>query len=145
MTRARVLKHEFVEHIPATLRDGTIYVSITFATAVHKCCCGCGNEIVTPITPTDWQLIFDGESISLHPSIGNWNLACQSHYWIRHNKIQWARRWTREEIAAGGMQERVAKEQYFDATPMALGKNGNPARPKKGARNLWRKLKKRSH
>lgn len=54
-----VLKHEFVEHVPADLEEGVIYVSIPFATAVHKCCCGCGNEIVTPITPTDWQLTFD--------------------------------------------------------------------------------------
>ena len=81
--------HEFVEYIPEKLSDGTIYISTTYGTAVHKCCCGCGNEVVTPLTPTDWKLIFDGETISLHPSIGNWNLDCKSHYWIKNNEIKW--------------------------------------------------------
>ena len=60
-----VLKHEFVEFIPEHLPEGTIYVSIRFATASHKCCCGCGKEVVTPLSPTDWKLTFDGETISL--------------------------------------------------------------------------------
>jgi len=44
--------HEFVEHLPHELEEGRIYVSILFATAAHKCCCGCGNEVVTPLSPT---------------------------------------------------------------------------------------------
>ena len=32
-------------------------------------------------------------------SIGNFNLPCQSYYWIRADKIVWARPWTREQIA----------------------------------------------
>lgn len=44
-----VLKHEFVEFIPDELEQGTIYVSIRFATASHRCLCGCGNKVVTPI------------------------------------------------------------------------------------------------
>ena len=44
------LKHEFVEFIPDELEQGTIYISIRFATASHLCCCGCGNKVVTPIT-----------------------------------------------------------------------------------------------
>ncbi len=71
MKRETALTHEFVEYIPEHLKDGTVYVSIPFATAAHKCCCGCGKEVVTPLTPTDWQLTFDGETISLEPSIGN--------------------------------------------------------------------------
>jgi uncharacterized protein DUF6527 len=109
-----VLTHEFVEHIPNDLRDGTIYVSITFATVTHKCCCGCGNEVVTPLSPTDWQLIFDGESISLYPSIGNWNFDCHSHYWIKHNRVKWAPRLSREEIDTGRYWDRLAKERYFN-------------------------------
>jgi Family of unknown function (DUF6527) len=141
MNRATILKHEFVETIPATLQDGTIYVSIPFATAVHKCCCGCGSEVVTPITPTDWQLTYDGETVSLHPSIGNWNLPCEAHYFIRRNTVQWARRWSREEIAAGRAHEQDAKDEYFN-TPT---KEERAATPKKGkgGRGLWRKLKKR--
>src|SRR6266481_1867998 len=47
------LSHEFVEFIPDDLRQGTIYVSIRFATATHLCCCGCGEKVVTPLRPTD--------------------------------------------------------------------------------------------
>ena len=118
MKRKLILAHEFVEYIPNDLKEGTIYVSMAFATAVHKCCCGCGNEVVTPISPTDWQLTFDGESISLYPSIGNWNLDCKSHYWIIRNRVQWARRWSRKEIAAGRAHDRLRQERYFnDASP----------------------------
>ncbi len=109
-----VVEHEFVEFIPDNLKDGTIYVSIPFATAVHKCCCGCGSEVVTPLSPTDWKLIFDGRTISLDPSIGNWSFDCQSHYWIVRNKVRWARRWSRKEIEAGRAYDRWTKEKYFE-------------------------------
>jgi len=76
MTRQETLRHEFVEHIPEELEEGVLYVSITYATAAHKCACGCGREVITPFTPTDWKMTFDGETISLAPSIGNWNFEC---------------------------------------------------------------------
>lgn len=90
------LKHKFIEFIPEVLDEGILYVSIAHGTAVHRCCCGCGREVVTPLTPTDWKLIFDGETVSLHPSIGNWNFPCRSHYWITKNRIEWAPSWGQE-------------------------------------------------
>lgn len=87
MREQRTLTHEFVKFAPETLEDGVVYVSIDFATAVHACCCGCGNRVVTPLSPRDWKLNFDGETISLRPSIGNWNFPCRSHYWITHNGV----------------------------------------------------------
>lgn len=113
MNRQITLRNEFVEFIPSTLKDGIIYISIQYATAVHKCCCGCGHEVVTPISPTDWQLIFDGKSISLYPSIGNWGLPCQSHYWIEHNIVKWAPQWSQERINAGRGYDNFNKEKYF--------------------------------
>lgn len=103
--------------------------------------CGCGNYVITPITPTDWHLTFDGESISLHPSIGNRSFPCQSHYWIRHNRVQWARRWTRREIESGRAQDERAKQEYFDPTTTSA-QEGTAAstKPKKGR---WQKFKKR--
>jgi hypothetical protein len=100
MRPERVLHHEFVEFIPEQLNDGTIYVSITYATVAHRCCCGCGNEVITPLSPTDWKLLFDGQSISLDPSIGNWSFDCKSHYWIKRNEVKWAERWSQEEVGA---------------------------------------------
>lgn len=121
MSRAVVLTHEFVEFIPEDMKEGTIYVSIPYATAAHRCCCGCGGEVFTPLSPTDWKLIFDGQSISLHPSIGNWSFACQSHYWIERNAVKWDRRWSREEIEAGRDSDALAKEEYYGgASPPAV-------------------------
>jgi Family of unknown function (DUF6527) len=71
---------QFVEFMPKLLDDGVLYVSMTYATASHRCFCGCGMKVVTPLSPTDWRLTFDGDSLSLHPSIGNWSYPCRSHY-----------------------------------------------------------------
>jgi hypothetical protein len=87
----KTLNHKFVEKIPEIIDEGILYVSIPYQTAIHKCFCGCGNEVVTPLSPKQWTLIFDGESVSLYPSIGNWNLKCQSHYFIKENKVIWAK------------------------------------------------------
>lgn len=133
------LRHEFVEYIPNELNDGIIYICIAFATVVHKCCCGCGNEVVTPLSPTDWMLIYDGQSISLNPSIGNWNFDCQSHYWIKRDRVIWASLWSQEQINAGRAYDTIAKDTYFTDSKhqfsQAILVKGNP---KEG---LWRKLK----
>jgi hypothetical protein len=89
-----------------------LYVSLPYATATHRCACGCGNEVVTPLSPADWQLHFDGVSISLTPSIGNWNFPCRSHYFIKHNNVQWARQWSQAEIEAGRANERLRADEY---------------------------------
>lgn len=139
--KRQILAHEFVEYLPKDLKEGTIYVSMTYATAAHKCCCGCGNEVVTPITPTDWELTFDGESISLDPSIGNWSLPCQSHYWIAHNKVKWARKWSKQEIEAGRMRDRIAKEQFFDDGSTVTEDARRAERTVKPTETLWQRLK----
>lgn len=142
MTPQIVLKHEFVEFIPDELKQGTIYVSIRFATASHLCLCGCGNKVVTPIRPTDWTLIFDGKAISLDPSIGNWSFPCQSHYWIRKNRVQWAPRWSREQIQSGRLGDSYTKQSYFEGA-QAAGE-GVPSKPqvKKPQRRWWHAFKK---
>lgn len=112
------VKHEFVEFIPEALEEGILYVSIPYATVVHKCCCGCGREVVTPLSPTDWELRFDGKTISLYPSVGSWSLPCQSHYWIRNDRVIWAPRWTRRQIEAERSRDREAKRDYFEGGSM---------------------------
>jgi hypothetical protein len=107
------IKHEFVEYVPGSLAPGILYVSIPYATAVHTCACGCGNKVVTPITPADWQLLYDGDSVSLTPSIGNWGFPCRSHYWIKHDEIRWGGAWNDEQVAAGRRQDQRDREAYF--------------------------------
>ena len=84
-----ILQHKLVKSIPNTLENGVLYISMEYATAIHKCCCGCGNEVVTPFSPDGWKLSFDGKTLSITPSIGNWSFKCRSHYWIIKNGIKW--------------------------------------------------------
>jgi hypothetical protein len=107
------VKHEFVELIPQQLDSATVYISGTYATCAHLCLCGCGNKVVTPLSPTDWTLTFDGESISLHPSIGNWSFDCQSHYVIRKGRVIWAPSFSKEQIQAVRAQDRLQKQSYY--------------------------------
>lgn len=116
MKKPIALETRFVEAIPERLEDRTLYVSIEYATAAHKCCCGCGLEVVTPLSPTDWKLTYDGMSVSLHPSIGNWGFKCRSHYWIDKNTVRWAEHWPDVQIDAGRTQDLRSKEAYFGET-----------------------------
>jgi hypothetical protein len=93
------IRPQFSEFIPDKLDDGVLYISERYKTASHNCACGCGEEVVTPLSPVDWQLSKEVNSVSLYPSIGNWNYACRSHYWIRKNVICWAGSMTAKEIA----------------------------------------------
>jgi hypothetical protein len=145
MTPDVVLTHEFVEFVPDELNERTLYVSIRYKTVVHLCCCGCGREVVTPLSPTDWKLTFDGASISLHPSIGSWSLPCKSHYWIDRNRAKWAPRWSQAQIDAGRAREALAKKEYFDSLGMPSAQVPTaPAGSDEGRRkeSLWRKLTK---
>jgi hypothetical protein len=109
----RKLQHRFVDLIPDTIEDGILYISINYCTAIHNCVCGCGNEVVTPLSPTDWEITFDGKSVSLYPSIGNWNFDCKSHYWIIKNKIRFARKWKTVEIESEKKADLKRKWKYF--------------------------------
>lgn len=114
MIRHSSLEHRFVQHIPDSLEPGVLYVSMEYATAAHSCCCGCREEVVTPFTPTDWTMTFNGETISLRPSIGNWNLPCRSHYVIERGQAIEARPWSNEQIAAERKRDQTAKARYYD-------------------------------
>ena len=113
MTQIESLDHEFVEYVPDSLVEGILYVSIRFATVLHLCCCGCGNEVVTPLDPTDWQLTFDGRSVSLTPSIGNWSFECQSHYWISRDQVKWAAQLSRKEIGKVRSADLIEKSRRY--------------------------------
>lgn len=135
------LEHRFADEIPEKLEPGILYVSMKYATATHSCCCGCGEEVVTPFTPSDWRMEFNGETISLSPSVGSWTLACRSHYIIRDGKVIEAAPWTEEQVDAGRRREKNAKQQHYgrQALPHV---NEAPAPPKSAEKeNLLQRLK----
>ncbi|ELM6622487.1 hypothetical protein Q2Y23_003461 [Vibrio fluvialis] len=103
----------FVEFIPENIEQGKLYISETYKTAIHKCCCGCGEEVVTPLSPADWQLKKGVNTVSLYPSIGNWNYKCKSHYFINNNRIIWAPKFSLEQIQAVQVRDRVDKLNYI--------------------------------
>lgn len=113
MPMKKILQHNFVEFIPAQPEEGILYISIQYKTAVHLCVCGCGNKVVTPLSPNDWRLTFDGKTVSLYPSIGNWSFPCRTHYYITRNEIETMSRWSENRIALGRKYESERKDRYY--------------------------------
>ncbi len=144
--RRTFFDHEFVEFIPPELKEGVLYISIQYTTAVHKCACGCGNTVVTPLkpAPVGWQLLFDGKTVSLMPSIGNWQFPCRSHYWIKSDKVHWAKTWTSEQIAAGRQSEARDYERYLasrQATSNSTGQvDAQGQAAKRSRKNFFAKI-----
>lgn len=85
---------QFVDVLPdnALMKRGVLYISMKYAISAHLCPCGCGNLVVTPLSPSCWQLAFDGETITLSPSILCDDFVCNSHYFIINNRIVWCGR-----------------------------------------------------
>ena len=113
MAKLHRVTHQFVDQVPAPLEDGIVYVSIAFGTVIHKCCCGCGDKVVTPLTPVDWAVVYDGETISLYPSIGRWDAPCQSHYWIQNNRVIWSPKWSKGRVDTLKRRETDLRDYFF--------------------------------
>ncbi len=103
------IKHEFIDLAPPVLEEGVLYISYKYKAAVHKCSCGCGEKVMTPLSPAHWQVRVTQGKVTLYPSIGNWNMACKSHYWIKNNQIVWAKALSLEETA--WVQEKDQRDQ----------------------------------
>src|SRR5271156_5552137 len=138
--RQESFKHQFVELIPEELQDAMLYVSMRFATVSHLCACGCRTKVVTPLKPTDWKLTFDGKTITLDPSIGNWSFPCRSHYWISKNRVRWAEDWSQSRIDANKAHDLWEKEKYSRADEAATP-SLQPVRQEPPEKvGWWRKL-----
>lgn len=138
------ITYKFVEFIPEKIEEGVLYISTEYSTAVHKCICGCGNEVVTPLSPTDWELRFNGKTVSLNPSIGNWNYDCKSHYWISNNKIYWAEKWSNKKINANRKSDKLEKgKYYYEILDSKESKKTNKKKSLKDRVGFWNKKKKK--
>lgn len=110
---------EFVERVPSIIEEGVIYISTSVNTAIHLCPCGCKTEIVTPFDPDEWYFTYDGETISLYPSVGVWGAECKSHYWIKKSKVEWSRMYSKEEIEEVRASERNQPQNSSTQTKKA--------------------------
>ncbi len=106
---------ERVRYMPRELLQGVLYVSEEFGTAAHLCACGCGSKIRTPLGDTEWSIKETPAGPSLSPSVGNWQQACQSHYFIERGEVVWAPKWTAKQIAAGRAGEQERRRAYYEA------------------------------
>ena len=104
-----------VQYMPKVLEPGVLYVAEAFDAAAHLCACGCGAKIRTPLGPTEWSFEETQYGPTVRPSIGNWQLPCQSHYWICEGEIRWAAKWAPEEIEAGRRAEDARRRAYYEA------------------------------
>ena len=113
MNRA-AYSHRFIKAFPDQLESGILYVSMEFGTAAHLCFCGCGSEVYTRFSPRDWSMTFNGDTVSLKPSIGNWSFPCQSHYVLSGGRVHWADLWSPERIKMGRDADRRRKEFHYN-------------------------------
>lgn len=80
--------HEYVKGFMPdfdTFEERRIYISIDYKTAIHKCLCGCGEKVVTPLDKYGWKISEYQKGnlkLTMTPSIGNFQLPCKSHYII---------------------------------------------------------------
>lgn len=82
---------QVVRRVPDILQGGILYVCFECNVVVHLCACGCSEKVVLQIAPDFWCVQYDGETVSLFPSIGNYQYPCRSHYWIEQNRVKWVR------------------------------------------------------
>jgi uncharacterized protein DUF6527 len=113
------LRH--VHYMPKELKPGVLYVSEEFGTAAHLCACGCGSKVRTPLGPTEWTLEETDSGPSLWPSIGNWQLPCQSHYLITGGEVVWSHKLKPKQITAGRHAEEDRRRTYYESLDRERG------------------------
>lgn len=122
------IEPRFVNVVPDVLEDGVVYIAIEYGAVVHACCCGCGEKVTTPLSPAQWTITYNGEELSLQPSVGSGTLPCNSHYFITRNEVRWARPLTPEQTASTLRNDAGVVAQHHAAVSVE-----RPAR--------WRRLK----
>jgi hypothetical protein len=110
---------QYVDQMPERLAPGVLYVSRRYALAMHCCCCGCGEDVVTPLSPAKWRVTEQRSGVSLYPSVGNWGLPCRSHYWIRNGEVLWARDLSEAEVDRVRRRDRADEAAYMESRERA--------------------------
>ena len=85
------LEPRFMKYIPESIEEGILYISEELWVTIHLCACGCGRKVVAPLDiAVGWVLTHnEDKTVSLHPSLGNFDFPCKSHYFIKNNKVDW--------------------------------------------------------
>jgi hypothetical protein len=102
-----------VHYMPPVLEPRVLYMAEEFDIAMHLCACGCGSKVKTPLGPTEWSIEETAEGPTVRPSIGNWQQACKSHYFIHHGQVVWSLKWSAELIEAGRRAEEACRRAHY--------------------------------
>lgn len=133
-----------LDEFPRVLEEGILYISEECELAAHKCCCGCGEDVITPLNPARWRLDRHGRRVSLHPSIGNWKFACRSHYWIRNNRVIPSFGMDDEAIADVIELDQADREEYFkqlQSVPPSSGSRASIPKPQHWLTRLFKRVR----
>jgi len=66
----------------------------------------------------------------MQQSLGNWKFACQSHYWIRQNRVVDAGMMTKQKIEAVKVKDKIDNQRYIaQANRAAEAKHSSAKRP----------------
>ena len=116
-----IIALERVKYVPRELKPSILYVSDEYAVACHLCACGCGSKVTTPLGPAEWTFMERNGRPTLYPSIGNWQLPCQSHYLITDGRVQWAPQWSGAQIETGRRRENQLRQAYYASVDKRRG------------------------
>jgi uncharacterized protein DUF6527 len=139
MSATQRFELEKVRFMPKSLRSGVLYVSDEFGTAAHLCACGCGQKIQTPLGAVEWSVDEGERGPTLHPSVGNWQRSCRSHYWIRNGDVVWAPQWTSTQVERARMRE-ARRRQAFHEHRRSRSLGGIALRVREWMRFLWSRV-----
>ena len=146
MRKRTSLRPRFVRSIPADgrqIEEGYLYIALQYNTIVHRCPCGCGGLSEIGLGPGLRTIEYDGEKVSLWPSIGARALKCRSHYWVRKNEVVWATELPEKLDTWYEAKRREAQDkrrrQIESGPGVARGLSGADADPQEGdgGRTSW--------
>jgi len=96
-----------VDRLPSVVDENVVYVCDEYEIAALKCACGCGHTVTLLLD--DGHQVRDVEGFAdISPSIGVWDAACKSHFWIRQGNVIWGRTFSEHEIRAA-MGEQLSR------------------------------------
>ena len=108
------MEHKFIDIIPIEIENNVLYISLKYNVTKHLCPCGCGSEIVATLSPVRYQLYYDGKTVSLTPSFGNWLHECKSHYLIKKDKVVWANPMSKNKMEAVIKKDKKEIKEYIN-------------------------------
>ena len=92
------------------------------------------------MAPAEWKLTYDGRTISLAPSIGNWSFRCRSHYWIDEGSVRWAAGFSEDEVALVRQEARDRRAGYYQTKRAELTRESPGRDDERGLKRSIRKI-----